>query len=167
MTEPAPRIAAIVGADRRAADILLGEFATGLMRAGRDVHGLIQWRGPEGAVLADLQGGRHYPLFQNLGAGSRSCSVDPGSVAIASQALRRALAENAELAIANRFGALEAKGGGLADEMLALMAAGIPFLTVVAEENLDAWRRFTGDAAVALPATRPALEAWFAGLQNP
>jgi hypothetical protein len=162
-------IAAIVHADRRAADVLLDEFSADLMRAGRQVHGLIQRRTGEGkaaTVLIDLQSGTRYPLFQNLGAGSASCSVDSGSLAAASLTLRRALDEGAELAIANRYGSLEATGGGLAAEMLALMAEGIPFLTIVADEYLPAWRHFTGHAGVELPAQRAALEGWFAGVMR-
>lgn len=162
-----PRIAAIVHADRRAADVLVGAFATGLMRAGHAVHGLIQRRPPTGktgTVLIDLHGGTHHPLFQNLGSGSESCSVDTDSLAMASLALRRALEAHADLAIANRFGPLEASGGGLAAEMLALMAEGIPFLTIVADDHLPAWRHFTGGAGVELPAGRAALDGWFAAL---
>jgi len=128
-------IAAIVHADRRAADVLLGEFAADLIRARHDVHGLIQRRPPKGkggTVLIDLHAGTHHPLFQNLGAGSVSCSVDADSLASASLALWRALDARADLVIANRFGPLEAAGGGLAAEMLALVAEGIPFLTIVA-----------------------------------
>lgn len=162
---PSPIAAIVHAADRRAADRLLDAFAADLLRAGRRVHGLVQCRQGDdkaAAVLLDLQTGRQYALFQMLGAGSQSCSVDAGELAAASQALRRALDERADLAIANRFGALEAAGGGLSAEMLALMAEGIPFLTIVADEHLPAWRHFTGDAAVDLPAKRAALDDWFA-----
>jgi len=160
-------IAAIVHAERGIADLLLNDFAAALNRRGRQVHGLIQQR-PDGikadTALLDLQTGTRYPIFQNLGAGSLSCSIDSGGLAAASLVLRRALDANADLAIANRFGALEATGGGLAAEMLALMAAEIPFLTVVADEYLPAWRHFTGAAGVELPARRAALDDWFANL---
>lgn len=158
-------IAAIVSSDRRATDVLLEEFATSLIHAGYAVHGLIQCRpvdAKHGARLVDLHDGAHYPLFQNLGSGSQSCSVDTGSLSVASQALRRALVARADLVIANRFGPLEAAGGGLAAEMLALMAEGIPFLTIVAAENLPAWYHFTGGVGIELPAIRKALASWFA-----
>ncbi len=160
-----PPIAAIVTADRRAADVLVEEFATALIRAGRDVHGLIQQRPADdktSTVLLDLHDGARYPLFQNLGAGAQSCSVDTAGIAAASIALRRAIETHADLAIANRFGPLEAAGDGLAAEMLAVMAEGIPFLTIVAAEYLPAWRHFTGGAGIELPAQRAALETWFA-----
>ncbi len=170
MGAPNSPIAAIVTNDRRAADVLVGEFATALIRAGRNVHGLIQQRPADdktSTVLLDLHDGARYPLFQNLGAGSQSCSVDTAGIATASIALRRAIATHADLAIANRFGPLEAAGAGLAAEMLTVMAEGIPFLTIVAAEHLPAWRYFTGDMSVELPAERAALETWFAGVALP
>ncbi len=170
--KPAARyspIAAIVHADRRAADILVGAFAAELIHAGHAVHGLVQHRPPggkTGAMLIDLHDGTQHALFQNLGSGSESCSVDTASLAMASLALRRALDARAELAIANRFGPLEADGGGLAAEMLALMAEGIPFLTIVPDILLPAWRNFTGGLGIELPAERAALHAWFASQVN-
>lgn len=164
------RIAAIVTAERRAADTLVADFAADLLAAGRAVHGLVQRRPPDGktgTVLQDLHSGERYPLFQELGAGSQSCSVDTASLAAASAALRHALDARADLAIANRFGPLEAAGGGLAQEMLALMAEGIPFLTIVAAEHLPEWRYFTGSAGVELPATREAFDRWFAEASQP
>jgi hypothetical protein len=75
--------------------------------------------------------------------------------------LRRALQEPAELAIANRFGTLESEGGGMADELLALMMAGIPLLTAVKLPYLPAWREFTGGLSAELPAEADALERWW------
>lgn len=164
---PPPPIAAIVRAERGVADTLLADFAFGLKRAGWRVQGLVQQgheQGKTATMLVDVADGRRYPLFQDLGAASASCSLDTASVAAASVALRRALEEKADLAVANRFGALEADGKGFAAEMLALMAEGVPLVTVVAEEYLLDWRWFTGKAGVELPPRRSALEGWFAGL---
>ena len=145
----------------------MADFAADLLRAGREVHGLIQQWPAEGkhcATLINLRDGSRRPLFQNLGSGSVSCSVDAGSLAATSGVLRHALEAHAELAIANRFGPLEAAGGGFAAEMLALMAEVVPFLTIVAAEHqhLPAWRYFTGGTSVELPAERAALDMWFA-----
>ncbi|THF62583.1 DUF2478 domain-containing protein [Pseudothauera rhizosphaerae] len=159
--------AAIVHAHHASVDGLLADFAFGLRKRGWRVCGIVQQhRGEakEDTVLVDLDHGLSFPLFQKLGAGSTSCSVDPGGVAAASIALRRALDEGADLAIANRFGALEAAGGGFAAEMLALMSEGRPLLTVVADDWLRDWRWFTGGCGSELPASPPALEEWFAGV---
>ena len=165
----APRIAAIVHADRQVADAVVDTFAGELIAAGRRVHGLIQRRTPgdkANAVLVDLHGGNRYPLFQNLGSGSQSCSVDTGMMANASTVLRQALLARADLAIANRFGPLEASGGGFLAEALALMAEEIPFLTIVTDGSLPAWRHFTGGRSAELPARLDALHAWFGALPH-
>lgn len=159
-------IAAITHNDQRIVDTLLADFARGLQEKGWRTRGLIQrdtGGGKSGIQLVDLETGVRYPLFQALGSGSSSCAIDTESIAAASLALRRALADRADLVFVNRFGSLEATGGGLAAEMLAVMAEGIPLITVVAEDYLLDWRWFTGKAGVELPPTLTALEDWFSG----
>lgn len=163
-------IAAIIHAEQGAADGLLADFAFALRENGWRVRGLVQqFKGGTGkaaAVLVDLDEGACFPLFQNLGSGAASCSIDQTSMAAASVVLRRAFEEKPDLVIVNRFGALEATGDGFADEMLALMSEGIPLLTVVAEAWSFDWQCFTGGANVRLEPSRNALETWFAGLQT-
>ncbi|GAB1577926.1 DUF2478 domain-containing protein [Bordetella petrii] len=161
-------VAALVYRDAsRDADALLAAFAADMLARGHRLHGLLQQAAPApggGAPrrrLVDLRSGRAYRVSQDLGPGSRACSVDPGGLAVASQVLRAALDARADLAIVNRYGELEAAGSGFAQEMLALMSEGIPLLTVVAARFLPDWRRFTGQAGVELPLERPALQAWF------
>ncbi len=169
----APRshpIAAIIDSDRSGVDALLADFASRLRAEGWRVRGLLQEYRKEDdkdtSVLIDLETGASFPLFQELGPGSSSCRVDPRGVAAASVALRKALAERPNLVIVNRFGALESEGGGLASEMLALMSEHLPLLTVVPDEYLESWRRFSGNAGVDLPCRLDALQAWFAGLRG-
>jgi hypothetical protein len=165
-----PAVAAIVHRTHRSADGLLAEFARHLRECGWRVCGLVQDNTARSGscgrqmVLIDLEDDKRFVISQDLGPGSLSCCVDPGGIAAASVALRRGLTEGADLVVANRFGELEAAGGGLAAEMLALMAGGIPLLTVVSEKFLADWRRFSGNAARELPPQREALEAWFEGL---
>jgi len=162
----APPVAAIVDAQRGAADALLAEIASDLERRGVRVRGVIQEQtgeGKAGTFLRDLGSGRRHALFQDLGAGAASCRVDPAALAAASAALQRAVAERADLVLANRFGEYEAQDRGLAGPMLSVFGAGIPLLTVVRDAYLPAWRRFTDGLAAELPASRAALEAWLAG----
>lgn len=163
-------VAAIVYAKHGSANNLLADFARDLRRRGWRVRGVIQdqlppetgvkWR----KVLVDLDDDQRFPISQRLGPGSVSCSIDPGGVAAASVALRRCLTEDTDLVVANRFGELEAGGGGLSSEMLAVMEQRIPLLTVVSEKYLEQWRRFTGGTATELPGQLEALEAWFTSL---
>ncbi|MCC6170458.1 MAG: DUF2478 domain-containing protein [Gammaproteobacteria bacterium] len=169
MTQVLP-IAAVVYAGHGAVDGVVAEFARGLQRRGRQVRGLLQNDSPAGAgsmcgtVLVDLHSSERYRISQDLGSGSVSCRVDPGGLAIASIVLRRALAEDTDLVVVNRFGVLEATGGGFAAEMLALMEAERPLLAAVAEKHREHWLHFTGGAGVELPVEIQALESWFAGL---
>ncbi len=163
--------AVIVRAEEHdSADEMLAEFAIYLRGCGWQVQGVVQTNtlGHDDCAremfLVDLEDGNRFLISQNLGPGSISCSIDPVGVAAASVALRRGLAVGADLVIANRFGGLEACGGGFAAEMLALMADGVPLLTVVSQRHLNDWRRFTGHAATELLPRRDALEAWFADL---
>jgi hypothetical protein len=162
--------AAIVHAHHDETDRLLADFALSLRERGWKVCGVVQQQcgggGKENIQRIDLDSGASFPLCQRLGSGSTSCSLDAGGVAAASVALRRALQDGADLAIANRFGALEASGSGFAAEMLALMSENRPLLTVVNDDYLLDWRWFTGGGAVELPPSLPALEAWFAGIAD-
>lgn len=164
-----PRIAAIVTLHSGEADGLLAAFARQQRAAGRRVRGLLQKSiacDDDGCTYAvvDLDDGREYPISQDLGSGSQACSLDPGLIAEASLVMRRIGQEGAELAIFNRFGGLEAEGGGFAAEMLHLMSSDIPVLTVVPARFLAIWRDFTGGLAEELPPTPAALADWFATL---
>lgn len=166
LTSPAPAIAAVVHAPGVMNDsVLLANFADHWLARGVVVRGLVDVlaSGKDsacGAALRDLETGEQQVIFQDLGPGATGCRIDPAGVARASVALRRAVETGADLVVANRFGKLEAGGGGLADDMLAVMAAGIPFLTLVAEPWLEDWRRFTGEAGQLLAPRRADLDDW-------
>lgn len=162
-------IAAIVHTENGLADELLADFAFTLHKNGWRVRGLVQQSqsglDKKATVLVDLDKGTCFPLFQNLGTGAGSCSIDQSSMAAASIVLRNALDEKPDLVIVNRFGAMEAEGKGFADEMLALMSEEIPLLTVVRESWSFDWRCFIGGAGTQLEPSLNALEAWFSGVQ--
>src|SRR5690606_108501 len=162
-----PVAALMYHASSHGADQLLAGFARDLQAQGWRVHGLVQYEivpaGGDRATreLLDLASGRRYALSQDLGPGSRACSLDTGALAAASQVLRHALQARADLVIVSRYGLAEAAGGGFVNEMLALMSAGIPVVTLVSASLAGDWRRFTGQAGAELPVSRPALQAWF------
>lgn len=160
------------------ADALLAELARRLQAQGRRVRGLLMVGTGLGdpanltdlaaaaasaceaeMVLQDLHTGERYLVSQPLGRLSDGCRGDPQGFARASVALRRALQEAPELVLVNRFGGLEAEGGGFAQEVLDLVCAGVPVLTQVSDRRLQAWQRFSGGAPV-LPAEPQALQAW-------
>lgn len=148
-----------------AVDQLLAEVAGQQRRAGRVVRGLLMTYPDVAAgcagdmVLVDIDTLDEYLVSQPLGGGSNACRADAQGFARASRVLRDALAQQPDLVIVNRFGRMEAEGEGFVEELLALMSAGVPMLTVVAERHLEAWQRFSGGATV-LPAEAGAVAAW-------
>lgn len=170
LTTAAPRIAAVVPNGAADIDALISAFAHDLIAQGWRVCGLVQEflaDGPNCEVtLVDIAAGTRYGISQRLGSQSTACRLDPGALAEASVVMRRIADENADLAIFNRFAAMEPAGDGLAAEMLALMSNDIPVLTVVQQKHLAAWRHFTGGLAAELPAERSALDGWFRALHG-
>ncbi|MGE4281553.1 MAG: DUF2478 domain-containing protein [Magnetospirillum sp.] len=153
-------IAAIGG---EGASQALEAFVAELAAQGVQVRGLIQRHHPD-MHLVDVESGQTYAITQDLGAESESCRLDPSGIAEASVVLRRALAERAALVVVNRFGKLEAAGGGLSAEMLALMAECVPMLTTVGADQLEAWATFTGGAGLVLPADQQSIRQWWNSL---
>ncbi len=60
----------------------------------------------------------------------------------------------------NKFGKIEADGGGLRGAIAEAVGLGIPVLVGVPARNLDRWRAFAGPLAVELPAEPAAIAAW-------
>lgn len=161
--------AAIVHSDDRKGDSLLQELIRQRMAQGWKIRGLITARGkdPNGQLpmqIADLYRGQTYDISQSLGSGSLSCSLDHSGLATASAVLRDALAEKPDLVVVNRFGPAEAAGRGFHEEMLALMSAAIPLLTLTRAEYAEDWHRFTGDFACILPLENNAIDQWLDAL---
>jgi nucleoside-triphosphatase THEP1 len=166
-TEPTSelRAAAIEDDGSCNVDALLARLADRQRQAGRRVRGLIMVHPGEvrtcatPMVLVDLDTAQQYLVSQPLGRDSTSCRADPGGFAQASEVLRRAATEAPDLVICNRFGGLEADGGGFRSELIDILAADLPLLTVVATRHIPAWQSFTGGATV-LPALEGAAQAW-------
>lgn len=151
---------------------LLREAVRRAREAGHEVRGLVMTRrGARGGcaaqmLMVDVHSGDEYLVSQPMGSGSSSCRADPQGFARASAVLREALDAGADLVVCNRFGALEAEGQGFAAELLALMAQGVPLLTSINAQRLDAWKAFSAGAAV-LPAQPQAVADWLAGTLPP
>ncbi len=165
MNTAALPIAAIVHDHGDGADALMRAFVERQCRAGLDVRGLVTDPGAGGPRrsrrrLRDIRTGESFEIFQDLGAGSQACCLDVFRLAAASAALRVAGNGRPDLVVVSRYGRQEADGGGFAAEFLALMAEGIPVLTIVAGEFLVDWRRFTGGLGVELPVDADRLHAW-------
>lgn len=160
-------LGAIVAPDGSPADALLGWAAEQCQRHGKQVRGVLMEMPPQTldqsrpkAVLRDLHTGDLYSILQDRGPLSRGCCLDTDVLSRASIVLRRALAENPDLVIVNRFGSSEAEGGGFTEELFALIEAGIPLLLIVNTRYLDAWRHFNGGMGDEIACEQTAMADW-------
>lgn len=171
---PSAPLAAVLHDGHGIAEPVLKAFVERLQARGVRVRGLLQdsaagtLPGAEAGSacqrhmeLVDVQNGQRYLISQALGKGSQACCLDAAGVAAASVVLRRALHEQPELIVANRFGEIEIEGSGLRQEIAAAAAAGIPLLTAVDQRFLPEWQAFCGGLAVQLPPEVQALEQWW------
>ena len=143
---------------------VLDAFTAELKRRGLDVHGIRQEDTPgHGKDAIDIQTGQRTPLKRPSTYEHEHglCSLDLSQLAAATQTLRRARDAGADVVVVERFGKAERGGGGLADDLLALMADGIPTVVTVPEEELEAWTRFTGGLGDVLPCEAEALAEWW------
>jgi len=143
-------------------------FAAALAARGVRVGGLAQRtrRDPEtgrkvGMSVFDVATGRSHDIMQRLGPDSVACSLDTQGLAGASPVLRRALDDGVDLLVVSKFSHLEAEGKGLAYEMLAAMAEGVPVLTLVPESHALDWLAFTHPVGCLLPPFMAACWRWW------
>lgn len=161
-------VAAIVYPPGSRIEEFFAALAARLARDGVAVAGLLQ-HGLRAGIqdrcafeLEDLWSGRRYPISQALGEGSAACSIDHAAIAAASVVLRDAIEAKPDVVLVNKFGALEAAGEGLREEMNQIVAAGLPLLTTVSEAQVAAWRDYVGADDAELPLDLDAVAAWVA-----
>jgi molybdate transport system ATP-binding protein len=174
LQEPAelnpPRLAAILYGPGDDADALLDDFVQGLALRGVRVGGIVQRNTRDeigrksGMDVIDLGNGDTISICQDLGSGSTACKLDAAGLAEAGMAVHRAIAAHADLIVINKFSKQEASGSGLRDELAEAITSGIPVLTAVPRKCIDDWRVFTGGVGILLQPSRPAMEAWWLGL---
>lgn len=97
-------------------------------------------------------------ITQSLGPGASGCRLDTGALAEAAGRAASVLGRGTDLVIVNKFGKVEAAGGGFRDLIAAALADDIPVLTAVAPEMLDDFGAFSGDLAEAV--ATEALDDW-------
>lgn len=164
---PAPLAAILYTPDDPLEDLML-EVAHALAQQGVKLGGVLQHdigmeiEDPCAMEMENLASGERFSLSQVLGKGSEACRLDPASLAHAAVAIRRAVDEGAQLICVNKFGAQEALGSGLREEIGLVVAAGIPLLTAVGERFMPEWQEFCGGYGELLPPEREAILAWWA-----
>lgn len=111
-------------------------------------------------VLEDLATGQRTDLFENRGPGARGCRLDVAALAEVNGQVARSLDEYPALLILNKFGKVEAEGGGLLDLVATAVDRGIPVAIGVPVRNLETWRRFAGDMSVEFSSDPAEVAGW-------
>jgi molybdate transport system ATP-binding protein len=148
-------------------DGMLAAFAADLLREGHRIGGVVQRNAKEQGDpqdmmrLIDLMAGRVIPICQELGSGASSCKLDPAGIAEAAVSVSRAIADNVELVVVNKFSKQEAAGGGLRAEIADAVVAGLPILTAVSDKCYDDWIAFTGGFGTTLACQRAVIDDWW------
>ncbi len=168
----APSLAAIVFDRDEEPDPPLIAFLESAARRGVLIAGLVQEHANVGtcdahdAQVRDLVTGETLPIMEDLGRDATGCRVDPAAIAAAAKLLDIARESGPDLLVANRFGRLEAEGGGMIAEIGRAVAEGVPLIVCVPARHLSAWDAFAGGLDVRLTPTREAIESWWEALRH-
>lgn len=111
-------------------------------------------------ILEDLVSGERTELFERRGRGATGCRLDIAALTDVTVRLERALRHEPDLLMLNKFGKVEAEGGGLVDPIAVAIDRGIPVIIGVPARNLAAWRMFAGDLAVEFTPDCAEITGW-------
>lgn len=161
-------IAALVYADGIYPDRAIARAIEPLRDRGIALAGAIQIetadlpdRHPCDMLLENLASGDVVAIAEHRGREARGCRLDVGILTEMAEAVASSLQADApRLLVVNKFGKIEADGGGLREAIAEAVALGIPVLVGVPARNLDRWRAFAGPLAVELPAEASAISGW-------
>ncbi|SED91713.1 Protein of unknown function [Rhizobiales bacterium GAS188] len=160
-------IAAIVHETRTTAvDLVLAEAVRRLRARGLKLGGLIQHNVEKEGIdcaemlLEDLASGRRVSISLSRTKGASGCRLDPAGLAEAAALGAQGIASGVDLAIISKFGAQEASGKGLRQEIAQAAMQATPLLTSVSRRLLPAWNAFIGEDWIELRAEPDAIEAW-------
>lgn len=150
----------------RPVDDLLEAVARVLQKEGVIVAGFLQREsGGHGECcnridLEDIASGEPHIISQALGSGARGCRLDPQALAGVAGPLLAGLDRRPDLLILNRFGKGESEGQGFRAVIEEACARGIPLLTAVRENYVEAWQGFAGELGAVLAPDEAVVVAW-------
>ena len=161
-------IAAVVYADGVYPDQAMARALEPMREAGIQLAGVLQraadalpGRHPCDLLIEDLASGEVVALAEHRGKEARGCRLDVGLLTEVAEAVLTSLqTESPRLLVVNKFGKIEADGGGMRDAIAEAVGLGIPVLVGVPARNLDRWRAFAGPLAVELAPCAEAIAGW-------
>lgn len=161
-------IAAVVYPDGVYPDRLLRQVLAPLRDRGVPLAGVLQVEQqpaddchPCDVLVEELAGGGTVALADNRGKHARGCRLDVAGLTELAEAVQSSLqVDEPRLLVLNKFGKIEADGGGLREAIADAVALGIPVLVGVPLRNLESWRAFAGDLATELAPDAAAIGRW-------
>lgn len=159
-------LAAILYTPQDPVEELMLEVAHTLTARGLRLGGALQHNigmgldDPCAMEMENLANGERFSLSQDLGRCSQACRLDPASLTHAAVAIRQAIDDDVDLICANKFGAQEALGVGLREEIGLVVAAGVPLLTAVGQRFRPEWEKFSGGYGELLKPDAAAILKW-------
>lgn len=159
-----PPLTALIYTDSSDADRALRRVVRQLKAMGLRLAGVVQrddpraGRGDCDMSLEDLTSGETIAISRDRGPHARGCRLDVGELLRATQMVAAALKQRPDVLVLNKFGKMEAEGGGFRELMAEAVATSIPVFIAVPYRNLDQWRIFAGDLA---------REVWLGGPDAP
>jgi hypothetical protein len=165
-----PLIAAVVYADKIYPDRAIACAIEPLRASSVSLAGALQieavvedGRHPCDMLLLNLASGEVAAIAEERGRHAQGCRLDVGILTEMAEAIECSLqSEEPRLLVVNKFGKVEADGGGLRSAIAGAVSLGIPVLVGVPARNLDRWRAFAGAHAIELPVEVDAISAWLA-----
>ena len=159
-----PRIVAVQGGARNLIQALLSQLAVSWRDRGLRIAGVVEEFTYENAretvVLRDLKSGASFPLHQDLGSGSTSCSLNSAGLAAACLSVETAIEQGCDFVIISKFGKMEASGGGLVGAFHAAIAADRPIVTSVSYSLTEAWSGFANPLTMFVEPDYDPIETW-------
>jgi nucleoside-triphosphatase THEP1 len=167
----AAAFAAAVYTPKQADKSVLSEFVTRLKVDQVSVAGILQESrldpGDKTRTIdsVDISTGHRIPIKRPM-SNDMDCGLDVANLVETSTILRDAIMAHPDLVVIEKFGDQEQKGEGLLDEIMQIIAEGIPLLIAVPEPALEIWRCQCGGLGAILPYTQDAMWDWWCGLSN-
>jgi nucleoside-triphosphatase THEP1 len=166
-TGPGPsHIAVVVDDDGLSRDALIARCAAGLLASGHRLGGIVQsnphrdGRRRCDMYVKDLLGGEEIKISLDRGNEARGCRLDPDAFARIDAWVERAVLEDVDLLIINKFGREEARGRGLRGAIAEALIAEIPLVIGVSTLNLTEFLTFAAASATRLSPDFEAITAW-------
>ena len=123
----------------------------------------VEGRHPCDMLLKDLATGDVSAIAEERGRHAAGCRLDVGVLTEIGEDVLDSLRDGEpRLLVVNKFGKIEAAGGGLRGAIAGAVELSIPVLVGVPARNLDSWRAFAGALAIELPVESRAIAEWLA-----